>query len=451
MALLNPSRRIASQLNASRFGRLMSNVTFPTVETSTLKNLVRVSSANVGGSHTTLGLFVNVGSVNECASTNGITNLIAGLAMRESNPDEGVVLSSFADREQFGIMAVTPSDNVSNGLAAIARAYSTIVNVVELAEQHDESVAALETVDMSSQQFALDHLHSVAFQGTPLALPVSGTTSSLKAINEDVFEKFLATHVTGGRVVLAGAGNISNSELTNFAESYWGGLPEKSDFHFHLVSPYEYTGSMVDVRDDNLPNVTTAVAMKSCGVSSNEYVNFLVLKKLVGEWNRNLGTSWFSTSSLVNASIEEGHVLSSISPFSLNYRSTGLFGVFATSTRDDIEDAFYHILKDWVRIAEMVTTTEVERAKQKVIREYLSNVSSTTGLARNMGMQLLQTGHYETPQQFVSRIQRISRSDIRETATKYLTQNEPAVAVVGPTAFIPDYNQIRGWTYWNRL
>ena len=193
MALLNPSRRIASQLNASRFGRLMSNVTFPSVETSTLKNLVRVSSANVGGSHTTLGLFVNVGSVNECASTNGITNLIAGLAMRESNPDEGVVLSSFADREQFGIMAVTPSDNVSNGLAAIARAYSTIVNVVELAEQHDESIAALETVDMTSQQFALDHLHSVAFQGTPLALPVSGTTSSLKAINEDVFEKFIAT------------------------------------------------------------------------------------------------------------------------------------------------------------------------------------------------------------------------------------------------------------------
>jgi mitochondrial-processing peptidase subunit beta len=427
----------------------MSNAS--AVETTSLKNLVRVSSANVGGSHSTLGIFVNVGSTNECSSTNGLTNILASIANQESNPDEGVVISSFADREQFGILAVTPSDNVSGGLSALSRVFSSVVSGKNLDARKEEAVKALDDVDMNSQQFALDHLHSVAFQGTPLALPVSGNTESLKAISADSLKKFVATHFTGGRVVLAGAGNVPHSDLSSAAQNFLGNLPEKSDFHFHLVSPLEYTGSMVDVRDDNLPKLTAAVAMKSCGVTSNDYVNFLVLKKIVGEWNRNLGGSWFSTSKLVNSSIEEGHVLSSVAPFSLNYRSTGLFGVFASSTRDDVEDAFYHILKDWVRIAEMVTTTEVEKAKQKLIREILSNVSGTTGLARDLGLQLLQTGHYESPQQFAARVQRISRSDIRATATKYLTQNEPAVAVIGPTAFIPDYNQIRGWTYWNRL
>ena len=423
----------------------------PSVETTTLKNLVRVSSANVPGNYSALGIFVNAGSVNECSSTNGLTSIMSSIARQESNPDEGVIISSFADREQFGVLALTPSNNVSGGLSALSRVFSSVVSGKNLDEHKQNALKALDEVDMNSQQFAFDHLHSVAFQGTPLSLPVSGNTSTINSISADSLKKFVATHFTGGRIVLAGAGNISHADLTNAAQGFLGNLPETSNFHFHLTSPCEYTGSMVDVRDDDLPKVTAAFAMKSCGVTDDDYVNFLVLKKVVGDWNRKLGGSWFSTSPLVNAAIEEGHVVSSIAPFSLNYRSTGLFGVFATSTRDDIEDAFYHIAKDWVRIAEYVTSTEVERAKLKVVRELFSNVSGTSGLVRDIGTQLSQTATYESPQQFASRVQLISRDDIRKTAEKYLSNNEPAIAVIGPTAFIPDYNQIRGWTYWNRL
>lgn len=36
-------------------------------------------------------------------------------------------------------------------------------------------------------------------------------------------------------------------------------------------------------------------------------------------------------------------------------------------------------------------------------------------------------------------------------ARQYCEDVDPVVAAIGPLECLPDYNQIRGWTYWNRL
>jgi len=51
------------------------------------------------------------------------------------------------------------------------------------------------------------------------------------------------------------------------------------------------------------------------------------------------------------------------------------------------------------------------------------------------------------------RIDAIDAKKVREVAYTYLNDVDVAVAAVGSvdSGLFPDYNVLRGWTYWNRL
>jgi processing peptidase subunit beta len=393
---------------------------------------------------------VGTGSAYENLDNNGLTNILAQIAKNENQPEEGVVVSAFSDRENLGLVAQTSSDNVDGAFKTLSRVFSSIVEGKNLEERKKAALESLELIDWNSQEFALDHLHSVAYQGNSLALPVSGNTKSITNIAKDNLRNYVANHLTGGRVVVSAAGNISHDQVVSGAK-FLGSLPEKSNFQYGQHPGYEYTGSMVALRDDDLHDLSVAVGMKAVGHTDPDYFTFKVIEKLVGQWNRQFGDSWGSTSSLVNASIEEGKVMQTISPFFLSYHSTGILGVYSLTTDVDCEDACYHIFKEWIRISNQASTTEVEKAKNRVLREFLSTLSTTNGLAKEQGLQILNTASPLSPEGIVSKIQSITKADVRNVAQKYLTDNDPVVAAIGPTGFVPDYNQLRGWTYWNRL
>jgi len=439
-------------LAASRYSfRSKSTLTnFSAVQTTNLDNAVRVTSSNVAGNQASIGVFVGTGSAFENGENNGLTNILAQIAKNENQPEEGVVVSAFSDRENLGIVAQTSSDNVDGAFKTLARVFSSITEGKNLEERKKAALDSLEHIDWNSKEFTLDHLHSVAYQGNSLALPVSGNTKSISNISKDNLRNYIANHFTGGRVVVSAAGNFSHDQVVSGAK-FLGSLPEKSGFQYGQHPGYEYTGSMVTLRDDDLHDLSLAVGMKAVGHTDPDYFTFKVIEQIVGNWNRQFGTSWGSTSNLVNASIEEGKVISSLTPYFLSYHSTGILGIFSLTTDVDCEDACYHVFKEWIRISNQTSTTEVEKAKKKVLRDFLSNFSSTNSLAKEQGLHILRTGSSLSPEDITSKIQSITRNDVRNVAYKYLTDNDPVVAAIGPTAFVPDYNQLRGWTYWNRL
>jgi len=66
---------------------------------------------------------------------------------------------------------------------------------------------------------------------------------------------------------------------------------------------------------------------------------------------------------------------------------------------------------------------------------------------------MLTIGRRLSPAEIFLRIDKITPQHVREVATQYLTDVDPAVAAVGyvDTKYFPDYNFIRGWTTWNRM
>jgi processing peptidase subunit beta len=350
----------------------------------------------------------------------------------------------------MGILASGADANKS--IEVLSRAVKAMGEGKGLDSHRNAALAENDALTLQSESLLMDHLHSIAFQTTPLAAPLTGNSKSLSAITPKALEDYMNTHVTGQRVVITAAGNVNHEDITAASMSAFGSLSESSSFDYTNLAETEYTGSCLTLRDEAVPVLTSVTALKGVSASDRDALKMRVVAKLLGNWNRSIGNSCMSSYSLPNSIIDEGDKSASyVQTFSHSYRSTGLIGAVTHSDREENEDVIYFVLKEFIRIAHEVSTTEVNRAKLKVLREALANSSSPQALAKDIGLQMLSTGQYQGTDALSAELQNVSRDQIRDFAADYFTDTDPVVVGSGPTAFFPDMNLIRGWTYQNRL
>ena len=80
--------------------------------------------------------------------------------------------------------------------------------------ERERGVILREMVDVESQidEVIFDHLHSIAFQGSSLGYTILGPEKNIKSIKRDDLVKYVKTHYTGPRMVLAAAGAVDHNE-----------------------------------------------------------------------------------------------------------------------------------------------------------------------------------------------------------------------------------------------
>lgn len=172
---------------------------------------------------------------------------------------------------------------------------------------------------MNLQEVVFDHLHAVAYQGTPLGRTILGPAKNIKSISRDDLVYYINTHYKGPRMVLAGAGGVSHGDLCSMAEKHFGKIGknntrnncQEEDFSNHKVSSIQhlticllpgtdipaeitldqhcrYTGSDVRVRDDSMPLAHVAIAVEGCGWTNPDNIPLMVANTLIGNWDRSV-------------------------------------------------------------------------------------------------------------------------------------------------------------------
>jgi len=305
----------------------------------------------------------------------------------------------------------------------------------------------MEEVGKQMNEVVFDHLHAAAYQGTPLARTILGPEENIKKITRDDLINYVKTHYQAPRIVVAGAGAFKHEQLVELATKAFSGLPTSNSVP--KTFPTSYTGSQILIRDDTVDTVHMTLAVEAVGWSHPDQYTFQIMQQLLGSWDRSIGGGKNLSSRLceIFATEELAHSLSS---FNTCYNDSSLFGVYITAGKERIDDAVYETFNELNRIGKFVTPSEVERAKNKLKASILMQMDGTTAVAEDIGRQLLTHGRRLSPAEIFARIDDISVKDVMRVASQYCEDVSPAVVAIGPLEHMPDYNQIRGWTYWNR-
>jgi len=261
--------------------------------------------------------------------------------------------------------------------------------------------------------------------------------------------KYIDTHYTGPRMALIGAGAVDHDELVKLAEKNFGGLSKDSKVSYK--KDVDFTGSMVHVRNDDLPLVHTAIGMRGVGWSDPNYYILLLLQVMVGSWDRSLAGGKNLISRVCGKLATDGLAHSMIS-FNTCYNDTGLFGAYIVGEEENMFYAMKAVVSEWTRLSVGATDFEVENAKRKLKATCLMQLDSTQAIADDIGRQTLTIGRHLSPLEVFMRIDSITTEQVRDVAKHYFYDTDPAVAAVGNiTGAFPDYLAIRQWTYWNTL
>lgn len=70
----------------------------------------------------------------------------------------------------------------------------------------------MEEVESQIEEVVFDRLHEVAYVGTPLARTILGPTENINSITADDISRYVKTHYTAPRMVLAAAGAVEHDQ-----------------------------------------------------------------------------------------------------------------------------------------------------------------------------------------------------------------------------------------------
>ncbi|KAE8659487.1 putative mitochondrial-processing peptidase subunit beta [Hibiscus syriacus] len=320
-----------------------------------------------------------------------------------------------------------------------------------ISRERDVILREMEEVEGQTEEVIFDHLHSTAFQYTPLGRTILGPADNIRTITKDHLQNYIQTHYTAPRMVIAASGAVKHEEIVEQVKKLFTKLSSDPITGSQLVmnEPATFTGSEVRMINDDVPVAQFAVAFEGASWTDPDSIALMVMQAMLGSWSKNVGGGKHMGSDLVQrVSINE--IAESMMAFNTNYKDTGLFGVYAVAKPDCLDDLAFAIMHEITKLAYRVSEADVIRARNQLKSSLMLHIDGTSPVAEDIGRQLLTYGRRIPFAELFARIDAVDPSTVKRVANRFIYDRDIAIAAMGPIQGLPDYNWFRRRTYWNR-
>ncbi|TIB33360.1 hypothetical protein E3P77_01003 [Wallemia ichthyophaga] len=446
-------------LAAQQSRKYASSIPQPATQVTTLPNGLTIATEQNDTKSATVGVWIDSGSRGESIKNNGTAHFLEHMAFKGTNRRSqydleleveslGAHLNAYTSREQTVYYAKSFSHDVPKAVDVLSDILqNSKLDSKAIERERDVILREEEEVNKQVEEVVFDHLHAVAFQGEPLGQTILGPSQNIKSLTRDQLSDYIKNNYHGDKMVLAGAGGVSHSQLVELANQHFGNLsssPNPLPLGTRPSAEHtKFTGSEVRIRDDSSPTCNLAIAVEGVSWSSPDYFPMLVMQSIFGNWDRSLGASPLLSSKLSHI-ISENNLANSYMSFSTSYSDTGLWGIYLVSENlMNLDDLVHFTLKEWQRMSIAPTVAEVERAKSQLKASLLLGLDGSTAVTEDIGRQIVTTGKRMTPTEIENAIAAVTPEEIIRVANKYLWDKDIAIAAHGRTEGLLDYNRIR--------
>jgi processing peptidase subunit beta len=431
----------------------------PETKITTLANGFRVVTEQTPHQTATVAVHVDAGSRFENAQNNGTAHFLEHMAFKGTNnraqaaiekevETKGMRLDAYTSREATVYTARCFSADAGNAVSLLGDILTNSkFDAAAVEVERGVILREMQEVNSIPEEVVMDYLHSTAFQGSPLGHTILGPEENIKSITRDDLVKYIDTFYTAPRMVLVGTGGVDHDALVKAAEAAFGGL--SSENRAPAVPAYEFHGSEIKYRDDSKPNATFAIAVEGCSWASPDYYPLMVASSIIGSWDRTFGGGQNLSSNLARACAQD-KLAHSFMSFNTAYTDTGLWGAYAVTPYDKVEDFCYDLTQEWMRLSHDASAAEVERAKTLLKAGLMFSVDSLQALNDEIGRQILTLGRRMPAVELDARISAVDSAAVVDVMSRYVYDRCPAVSAVGPIEQFPDYNRLRGTMFWLR-
>eukprot|EP01024_Parvocaulis_polyphysoides_P039691 TRINITY_DN35907_c0_g1_i1.p1 TRINITY_DN35907_c0_g1~~TRINITY_DN35907_c0_g1_i1.p1 ORF type:complete len:554 (+),score=96.07 TRINITY_DN35907_c0_g1_i1:117-1664(+) len=428
---------------------------------TTLSNGLRVVTERVPYAKTaTVGVWCNAGSRFEDDYTNGTAHFLEHMFFKGTQKrrvseleveieNMGGHLNAYTSREQTVYFMKVMEKDVTKAVDILADILQNS-KLDEKAIDHERNVILreMQEIEKMPEEVIFDHLHSTAFQYSPLGRPILGPVDNIKTITKRDLEEYIKKHYTTKRMVIVATGDVDHDSVVKEVEKVFSTLPSEGPSVQTLVKddPAHFTGSEIRIREPDMP-VHFAVAFKGASWTDPDSIPLMVMQTMIGVYDgkrdaaKHLRSKFAQKVAIHNWS--ENYMC-----FNTNYLDSGLWGIYAVVKPEHQFDFCEFMMADVTKMAYEPHPYAVETAKTQLKASLLYNQMSTQAVAEEIGRQMLVYGRRMSKAELFARIDSIDADAVRMVADRFFFDQEFVLASLGDSYELPDQISFRRWTYW---
>jgi predicted Zn-dependent peptidase len=406
-----------------------------TYQKTTLHNGIRVVTEAIPTfDAVSLGIWITTGSRDEGAGERGLSHFIEHLLFKGTEKRSAFDISRDIESVGGSINAFTGKEYTCFHAKVLKRDTALAVDILadivahslfdpqEIERERMVVVQEIKMVEDTPDDYIHDLFHRSFWADHPLGYPITGLKENVLSFQREEITAFLRKHYTPDRMIVAAAGNLDHQHMVDLIEKQLGHLQDRT---FPSQREGTHGGkTRMQVAYRELEQVHLCLGTE--GIPYSHRLRFAghTLNTLLGG----------NMSSRLFQEVREKRGLTySIYSFLSNYMDTGLFGVYAGTTKDELQEVIALILQELQTIrAGRIRAEDLSASKEYLRGGMILSLEGSDGRMGRLAKDEICFGRHIPLGEVLRDLDEVSEGAIIEVAQEMLDSHPLCLTLLGP-------------------
>ena len=368
-----------------------------------------------------VGIWVITGSRDERPEENGLSHFIEHMVFKGTRrrsaldivreiESVGGTINAFTAKEYTCFHAKVLGKDLPLALDVLCDLLTEpLFDPVELEKERMVILQEIKMAEDVPDDHIYDLFHRSFWGDHPLGFPIIGTKETVSSFSREQIEEFFRRRYTPERMIVAAAGQIEHEEVLREVERRLGSIPPSDDHRPQQRAEGGKGGVGVEYRE--LEQVHLCLGVRGIPYTHpNRFAGYVLHTMLGGNMS----------SRLFQEIREKRGLTYSVYSFMNSYRDSGVLGVYAGTTKEELDEVIDLILRELRRMR----AGEIEEREVQVAKEYLKGnmvlaLESSDGRMSRLAKNEIYFGRYIPLEEALRELDRVDVERVLEATREF--------------------------------
>lgn len=377
-----------------------------------------------------VGVFVNTGSRHETSEINGISHFLEHMAFKgtkkrsarqiaEEFEGIGGHINAYTSKEKTVYYAKVLKQHAEFAVEFLSDILqNSTFDKVELEKERGVILQEIAMTNDTPDDIVFDYFQKVAYPDQALGRSILGPVKNIKKFGREHFSDYISKQYNYHNIAVVAAGAIKQDDLVKWTRKYFTKLGTNK-IKAPQVGKY-FGGEFKKKR--KLEQINLVMGFNGLSYLDPKYYTAQILAMILGG----------GMSSRLFQEVREHRGLAySIYTFNHNHNDSGLFGIYAGTTPDKVNELVRATSDEIKKICGKISDKEMQRVKTQFSASLLMAKESTSSRMQKLGSDILAIGKIQTSGEIMKKVSAVTKSDVTDLAEKIFSGSKPTFAAIG--------------------
>lgn len=378
-----------------------------------------------------IGLWLNVGSVNENNNQLGIAHMLEHMAFKGTKTRNAFDISKEIEDVGGDINAYTSKENTAYYVKLLPSNYELGIEILsdiflnstfpkeEIERERGVIISEIGQSNDMPDDKVFDKFYSLAYENQSIGKPILGTKVSVGGFNKDDLIKFCNQYYSPSNLIIGISGKFNENKIVNQIKKKFEYLKSGNK---SIKPQYKWNSGFHSEKKD-LQQAHVVFGIEGLSNVDKQRLDLSALSIILGG-----GMS----SKLFQEIREKKGLCYSIFAFQSQFFSSGIFGFYSACNPNDLENLLETSLNEIKNLSKNITKSDLDRAKAQLSSGFVRSQDFTLSrLERNVKSLFTHSKMY-SEDYLLKKINELKISNLLDLYDRLFEDPKTVLSIIGP-------------------